>query len=173
MTGSDSIGTTKRARAHDAIDDLVARHQPVTFAAVARAAHVSRSLCYTDPELCSAIELHRARPSDQKLTAASETSVRADLEHARTQLRQLDHDNQLLRRRLEQNLGDDLDHRLTQPHGARLEELEQRALQLSVENTDLRRQLDQAEATLEEHRDSLDAARTMNRELMARINRAR
>jgi hypothetical protein len=52
-----------------------------------------------------------------------------------------------------------------------LDQLETRATQLAADNAGLQRRLTQLEVELREANDSLDAARTANRDLMNMLNR--
>jgi hypothetical protein len=102
---------TTRARAREALRRLDRGGHPVTFAAVADAADVSRSLLYTDLALRTEIEaLRAARPAgaDQPPVAqrASEDSLHQRLAAALDDNRALRTEVHLLRDQLAITLGD-------------------------------------------------------------------
>ena len=102
-----------RARAVQALRELDRAGAPVTFAAVARAAGVSRSWLYTQPDISGQIRrLRRSTdgagspgpiPAAQR---ATDPSLRARLTAALDRNRQLTDDNARLRRQLAHALGD-------------------------------------------------------------------
>jgi Family of unknown function (DUF6262) len=102
-----------RARAIQSLRELDRAGVPVTFAGIARAAGISRSWLYTQPDISSQIrrlrqETDRAGsagvvPAAQRATDAS---LRARLAAALDRNRQLADDNARLRRQLARALGD-------------------------------------------------------------------
>jgi hypothetical protein len=102
-----------RARAIQALRELDRAGSPVTFAAVAAAAGISRSWLYTQPDISSQIRRLRentdgagsagAIPPPQR---ATEASLRARLAAALDRNRKLADDNARLRRQLARSLGD-------------------------------------------------------------------
>jgi hypothetical protein len=102
-----------RARAVQALRELDRADAPVTFAGVARAAGVSRSWLYTQPDISGQIRRLRkstddvgsagAVPAGQR---ATDTSLRARLTAALDRNKQLADDNARLRRQLALALGD-------------------------------------------------------------------
>jgi hypothetical protein len=102
-----------RAKAVQALRELDRAGTPVTFAAVARAAGVSRSWLYTQPDISSQIRRLRkathgagsagAVPAGQQ---ASSTSLRARLAVALDRNKQLASENARLHRQLARALGD-------------------------------------------------------------------
>jgi hypothetical protein len=102
-----------RSRAIQALRELDRAGTPVTFAGVARAAGVSRSWLYTQPDISSQIRRLRqstsgagyagAVPAGQRSTAAS---LRARLTAALDRNKQLADDNARLHRQLARALGD-------------------------------------------------------------------
>lgn len=101
-----------RRRAVAALRHLDNTGTPVTFDAVAKQAHVSRSWLYNQPDLRTEIERlrHRQQPAPQQLVPdrqrASEASLRQRLEVATARIRQLEADNKRLRDALAQALGE-------------------------------------------------------------------
>jgi Family of unknown function (DUF6262) len=102
-----------RARAVQALRELDRSGAPVTFAGVGRAAGVSRSWLYTQPDISSQIRRLRqetngagsasAVPAGQRATDAS---LRARLAAALDRNKQLADENARLRRQLARALGD-------------------------------------------------------------------
>jgi hypothetical protein len=102
-----------RARAMQALRELDRAGTPVTFAGIAKAAGISRSWLYTQPDISSEIRKLRGRtdgagsagaiPAGQR---ASDTSLRARLATALDRNRQLADENARLRRQLAHALGD-------------------------------------------------------------------
>jgi hypothetical protein len=102
-----------RSRAVQALRELDRAGVPVTFAGVAKAAGVSRSWLYTQPDIGSQIRRLRqetnaggsagAVPAGQR---ATEASLRARLTAALDRSKQLADENARLRRQLARALGD-------------------------------------------------------------------
>jgi len=98
------------SRARAAIDALERSAQPLTFTAVARAAGVSRSWLYNQPDLRDAITRLRCDrptappvPSVQRATPAS---LRQRLDDAREEVARLRAENIVLRDQLARRLGE-------------------------------------------------------------------
>ena len=88
-----------RERAEHGLEQLVQRHEPVTFRAVARAGQVSIDFLYREPELRTRIQGLRATAIPDEAEA---TPTRSTVVHALTQQRRgLRAENADLRRRLE------------------------------------------------------------------------
>ena len=102
-----------RSKAIQALRELDRAGTPVTFAAVAQSAGVSRSWLYTQPDISSQIRRLRkskdgagsagAVPAGQR---ATDTSLRARLTAALDRNKQLADENARLRRQLARALGD-------------------------------------------------------------------
>jgi hypothetical protein len=100
-----------RSRAIQALRELDRAGTPVTFAGVARAAGISRSWLYTQPDISGQIRklrqdasnADRAVPAGQRATDAS---LRARLAAALERNKQLADENARLRRQLARALGD-------------------------------------------------------------------
>ena len=99
-------------RGRGAIEDLDRAGQPITFTAVARAAHVSRGWLYSQPDLRDAIiRLRRDVATAEELTMpaaqrASTESHRQRLDSARDEITRLRADNAALRGQLARSLGE-------------------------------------------------------------------
>ena len=99
-----------RAKAVQALRELDRAGAPVTFAAVAQAAGISRSWLYTQPDISGQIRRMREKtdaagaiPAAQRATDAS---LRVRLTAALDRNKQLADDNAKLRRQLARALGD-------------------------------------------------------------------
>lgn len=159
----------KPARVLAAIDAMVTAGEPLAIAALARKAAVSRRFVYDHPELRAEVERRAAESTDRyaaSLSAGarvSAASLRADLENAKARNRRMETELVSLRRRLGADLGErvlaeaGLTAGLEPEHAVRIEQLEQ--------------SLFEAEEALVRRVEELDAARQINRELMARLNR--
>jgi hypothetical protein len=102
-----------RAKAIQALRELEHAGAPVSFAAVAQAARISRSWLYTEPDLATEIsrlrEATAGRPKAPRIPAvqrASDASLRRRLELAEQRIHDLRRDNEQLRRQLAHALGD-------------------------------------------------------------------
>lgn len=152
-----------------AIDAAATAGEPLAIAAVARRAGVSRRFIYDHPELRAEMERRAAHGVDRHASSLSArarvtaASLRADLENAKARCRRMETELASLRRRLGMELGQQVLAEAGQAeavcpqHGARIEQLEQ--------------SLFQAEDALARRTEELEAARQINRELMARLNR--
>jgi hypothetical protein len=101
-----------RSRAIQALRELDAAGEPVTFEAVAKRAGVSRSWLYGQPDLRAEIErlraVHRRAPLPQLPAGqrTSDVSLLRRLEAANTRVRQLTEENRRLRDQLARALGE-------------------------------------------------------------------
>jgi len=157
-----------------AIDATLERGGPLSIASIARTAGVGRKFIYDHPDLRAQIELKAAqathREANDLIASARVTgaSLRADLENSRAQNRRL---TKQLRA---------LENRLSTAEGARLvaDDLlpptmvtEFADRQLAQRLSELEQQLFDAKEQLRRTVEELDAARTINRELMQQANR--
>jgi flagellar biosynthesis chaperone FliJ len=173
-------GETKRHQADAALDAMARSGEPISFPAVARRAGVSVSLLYAHPDLAGRIATARARQSQAgrdrawRLPARSlvtEASLRTDLANAKEQLRRLNEELQVLRGRLARDLGAGADLARGQAISPLIDQLEKRSEELEADNHTLRHKVVELENETRELRDTLEAARAMNRELISEINR--
>jgi hypothetical protein len=103
-----------RSRAVQALRELDRAGVPVTFAGAAKAAGISRSWLYTQPDISSQIRRLRKETANAAGSAggipaaqrATDASLRARLAAALDRNRQLADDNARLRRQLARALGD-------------------------------------------------------------------
>ncbi|MEE2058020.1 DUF6262 family protein [Rhodococcus artemisiae] len=101
-----------RRRALRALNHLDDTDTPITFEAVARQAHVSRSWLYSQPDLRAEIDALRTRhqpasgsPQAPQRQRATDESLLRRLEAATRRIRQLEEDNHELRQALAEALG--------------------------------------------------------------------
>ncbi|MGH9099368.1 MAG: DUF6262 family protein [Acidimicrobiales bacterium] len=174
-------GETKRRRAAEALAAMTSSGEAITFPAVAHRAGVSVTLLYGDEELARAITTARDRQRQAGRDRAwrlparalvTEPSLRADLANAKEQARRLTEEVEVLRGRLARDLGAQADLARGRIDGSLLDQLERRAAELEAENSALRPRIAGLEGELHDLAEDLQAARTMNRELMAELNRA-
>ena len=164
----DSAAKTRRVLA--ALDATISAGQPLTIAALARHARVSRRFIYDHPELRAEAERRAAQAADRaagaitagaRVTAAS---LRADLANAKATNHRQHTELEALRRRLGQILGRDA---LTELGG------NTDAPPAAAQLQDLQHALSEAKEQLAQRDRELTAARQINRELIARLNRER
>jgi hypothetical protein len=165
----DSADKARRVLA--ALDATISAGEPLTIAALARRAGVSRRFLYDHPELRAEAERRSAQAADRRagaITAGAQVtaaSLRADLANARAANHRQHTELQALRRRLGQILGrqvlTDLGDTtpVTHPTDPRVEPLDKTRAETKEE--------------LAQCQQELAAARQINRELIARINRER
>ena len=165
----DSADKTRRVIA--ALNATLGAGEPLTIAALARRAGVSRRFIYDHPELRAEAERRSAEEADRHAGATSASarvtvaSLRADLANAKATNHRMSTELGALRRRLGQLLGQDaladLDHPTIDPAAisGRLADLEQSLFEVGEE--------------LVRRTEELDAARQINRELIGRLNRER
>ena len=77
----------------------------------------------------------------------------------------------MLRDRVSHQLGAQADAASGRASASLINQLEQQTIELQADNLRLQQTIEQLEGALRETNDTLEAARTMNRELMAEINR--
>jgi len=177
--GQDS--RTKRWRAAEVLETMIAAGDTITFPAVARRAGVSVSLLYADRVLTARLSEARSRQHEAGAercwrlptrSLVSEQSLRADLANANDRARRLGEELTVLREQLARLLGAQSDAVSGRSSSPLLERLEEQVASLEADNAHLRDQLRELEATLKESNDTLEAARAMNRELVAATNRS-
>jgi len=158
----------KTARLLATLDAFIAAGQAPVISVLARRAGVSRRFIYDHPELRAEIARRTAQLADRQagaITASYRTttaSLQADLGNAKAASRRLQADLAALRRRLGELTGSQVFAETGQTPGtaasvARAAELEQ--------------QLFDAREALAQRDEELEAARQINRELMARLNK--
>lgn len=173
-------GRTKRARAEESLHQMLESGEPISFPALARRAGVSVSLLYADKALATRVAEARDRQRQAGSERAwrlpprslvSEHSLRADLANAKEQVRQLHQEVGVLLARLARSLGADADIARGRATASVLDGLEDRAAELEIANGQLRRQVFELKAEVQDANDSLEGARAANRDLMSQLNR--
>lgn len=166
---------TKRQRVRTTVEEMLHRGDPITFAAVARAANVSAWLVYADgvrEHIAQARHRQDAQPVTERRsgTSASAASLATDLEFARQQIKQLRAERDKLRDTLRLQLGQQLDQTSSASLVERVDELTHanqlqaaQHQQVSQENRQLRDRVTELE-------DDLAAARTSLRRMIKKDN---
>lgn len=163
--------TAKAARVLAELDAIVATGESPVLAALARKAGVSRRFIYDHPELRAEVDRRAAEVADQHATATTSgirvttASLRADLENAKARNHRLELDMAALRHRLSEMLGQSV---LDESVGADLL-MDPRAAGGRVEERE--QELFETQELLMCRTEELEAARQINRELMAKLNR--
>lgn len=164
----------KRTLVLAAVDATLERGGALSIAGIARAAGVGRKFVYDHPDLRAEIELKAAqatqREANDLIAGARVTgaSLRADLENSRAQNHRLNKQLRALERRLSKAEGARLVADDLLPEAMASEFADQ---QLAQRISELERQLFEAREELRRTVEELDAARTINRELMQHANR--
>jgi hypothetical protein len=150
------------------LEAMVASGEAPVVSVLARRAGVSRRFVYDHPELRAEVGRRASQVADRQagaIAASARTttaSLRADLENAKATNHRLEGELAALRRRLGELMGGELRAETGQSAGpggnARVAGLEQA--------------LFDAEEALVQRTEELESARQINRELMARLNRA-
>lgn len=166
---------TKRQRVLTTLERMERDREPVTFAAVARAANVSTWLVYAEG-VREHIDAARQRQATQPARdhraglSASAASLRTDLELARQEITDLRTQRDKLRGNLQKQLGRQLDALTHRELADRIDELtrdNQRLTDLNRKLTTDNQQLHQQVTDLE---DDLAAARTSLRRMIRNTN---
>ena len=158
----DSADKARRVLA--ALDATLGTGEPLTIAALARRAGVSRRFIYDHPELRAEAGRRSAQAADRHTAATTASarvtvaSLRADLANAKAASHRLTTEHAALSRRLGQDALAGLDPATSDTSG-RLSQLEQA--------------LFEAGEQLAQRTEELQAARQINRELISRLNRER
>ena len=156
----DSADKARRVLA--ALDATLGTGEPLTIAALARRAGVSRRFIYDHPELRAEAGRRSAQAADRHTAATTASarvtvaSLRADLANAKAASHRLTTEHAALSRRLGQDALAGLDPATSDTSG-RLSQLEQA--------------LFEAGEQLAQRTEELQAARQINRELISRLNR--
>ena len=155
----------RRRRVLAAVDHAAAAGDPLSAAALARAAAVDRTFLYRHPDLLEKIHALQADPVTDEHTGPGVTraSLQADLLAAHERAARLNARIQQLEKRLSEALGEQTWRESGLGAPVDIDTLHQRISQLEQHNLHIQQQLD-------ERNDDLAAARAANRELIARLN---
>jgi hypothetical protein len=163
----------KAARVIAALDALASSGHAVRIATLARRANVSRRFIYDHPELRAEAERRAAEVANRHTGAMQASarvtgaSLRADLENAKAKNYRLEQEHAALRQRLGAVLGHEV---MAEMSDRGIVDTDQRA---AARVGDLEQQLFDTGEELARSTEELEAARQINRELMARLNRER
>ncbi|MFD5474557.1 DUF6262 family protein [Streptomyces sp. NPDC127105] len=165
----------KRAKVLAVVDEMAARGDVVTFAAVAKAARVSNWLVYAEG-VREHIEATRKRQEGQPRRKAqaglspSAASLATDLELSKQQVSALRGERDQLKAALQRQLGHQLDQVGTANLTARVNELTRQQEEVMAERDVLRREKAELEERLAEAEDDLAAARSSLRRMIRTEN---
>ncbi|MGW3983560.1 DUF6262 family protein [Streptomyces mirabilis] len=167
----------KRAKVLETVEEMTGRGDPVTFAAVAKAARVSNWLVYAEGvrehiEAARGQQAARDRRSPSTGTGASTTGLKTDLALARQEITSLRTERDKLTDALRRQLGQQLDQAPSQDLITRISELTKQNQQLITERDTLERTNTALEGQLAEAEEDLAAARTSLRQMMRTGNSA-
>jgi len=165
----------KRQGVLTALERMERNREPVTFAAVARAANVSTWLVYADG-VREHIDATRKRQAAQPVQdqraglSSSAASLRTDLELARQEITNLRTERDKLRQNLQKQLGRQLDQLTHRELVSRIDELTQHNQRLTDQNRQLTAGSEQLQQRVTELQDDLTAARTSLRRMIRATN---
>ena len=167
LAGRQADSARRRQRVITILDRAAASDGETSISGIARAAGVDRTFLYRHPDLLARIHaLQAAPPAAAPGPSVTRTSLQADLLAAHERTARL----ATRIRQLEQRLSDALGEQAWRESGlgapADIDALNHKIISLEQQVTDLRMQLDERDQ-------DLAAARTANRELMARLNTTR
>ena len=157
----------KTARLLATLDAFIAAGQAPVISVLARRAGVSRRFIYDHPELRAEIARRTSQLADQQAGAIAASfrtttaSLRADLENAKAASRRLQAELASLRRRLGELTGQQVFAETGHIPGTAA----------SARAAEIQQQLFDAREALAQRDEELEAARQINRELMARLNK--
>ncbi|MFC4463778.1 DUF6262 family protein [Streptomyces xiangluensis] len=165
----------KRARVLAVVDQIAARGDAVTFAAVAKEAGVSNWLVYAEGvrehiEAARKKQAGQPRRETQSGLSSSAASLRTDLELSKQQVAALRGERDRLKAALQRQLGQQLDQVGSADLVARVEELTRQHEVLTAERDTLRREKAGLEERLAESEEDLAAARSSLRRMIRAEN---
>ncbi|MFE4381270.1 DUF6262 family protein [Streptomyces cyaneofuscatus] len=155
----------KREKVLRTVDEMAARGEPVTFAAVAKAAGVSNWLVYAEGvrehiEAARKKQAGRSRREAQAGLSSSTASLQTDLELSKQQITALRAERDQLKASMRRQLGQQLDQVGSADLVARVEELTRQHEELTAERDTLRSQKAELEERLAETEEDLAVARS-------------
>lgn len=165
----------KRGRVLAVLEEMVRSGDPVSFAAVAKAAGVSHWLVYSEG-LRAHIEAARSqqdgKPRRERETGLSPSvaGLSTDLELARAETSKLRGERDQLKAALQRSLGEQLDQLSSQSLVDRVDELTQHNQQLAAATDRLQEDNEALRRRLEEAEDDLSGARTALRRMVHQKN---
>lgn len=165
----------KRAKVLAVVDEMAARGDTVTFAAVAKAAEVSNWLVYAEGvrehiEAARKKQAGQPRREAQAGLSSSTASLQTDLELSRQQIATLRAERDQLKAALQRQLGQQLDQVGAADLVARVDELTRQHAELTAERDTLQRERVELEERLAETEEDLAAARSSLRRMIRAEN---
>jgi len=161
----------KASRVRTALEAMAEAGEPLAVAALARRARVSRRFIYDHPELRAELLRHAAEAAQRDraaINASSKVSIaslRADLANAKDRNHRLEAEHNALKRRLGQAIGAEV---MADASGVAASEQATLQAKLTATEDALADTREQLARCAEE----LAAARQINRELLASVNRS-
>jgi regulator of replication initiation timing len=156
-----------RQRVIKALNEAVTAGEEISVSAIARRAGVNRSFLYNHRDLHATVLAKAAEPPSTPTggPAVSRASLIADLGNAHDRIARLTTENQHLRNRLSEALGEQVWKETGLGGPTDIQQLQRRITELEQQAVELRRQLSDRD-------NELAAARATNRDLMARLNKS-
>ncbi|WJV51741.1 DUF6262 family protein [Streptomyces flavofungini] len=167
---------SKRTKVLATVDAMKAKGESVTFAAVARAAGVSRWLLYTEGlrehvEAAITSQTKGERRAKQAGRDASAASLATDLALVREENKALREERDRLKKAVQRSLGAQLDQTGTRELTTRVNELLAAVERTALERDEIRAERDALQRKLTETEDDLAAAREAGRRMLKQVNR--
>lgn len=159
----------KRTRVLTVVDAMSARGEPVTFAAVAKAAGVSNWLVYAEgvrEHIQAARDRQPGRDQPGRASPAGAEGLKTNLELARQEISSLRAERDKLKGVVQRQLGQQLDHVATSDLITRVNELTRQNEKLIAERDALERENKELEAKLTETEEDLAVSRTSLRRMI-------
>lgn len=166
---------SKRQAVLATVQAMERNRAPITVAEVARRAGVSPWLVRQEP-LMQEVENAKARLTSgvhHGATDSNGASLSVERELLRQENQRLRHEMRKHRHRISEFLGDQIDGTDAQSQGLRVQELTDQNEALSKQASEAIQQLHQMQHQLADLSSDLEAAHTVNRSLMAELNRPR
>ncbi|MFJ8073838.1 DUF6262 family protein [Streptomyces sp. NPDC096176] len=165
----------KREKVLAVVDEMAARGDAVTFAAVAKTARVSNWLVYAEGvrehiEAARKKQAGQPRREAQAGLSSSTASLQTDLELSKQQITALRTERDQLKAALQRQLGQQLDQVGAADLVARVDELTRQHEELTAERDTLRREKKELEERLAETEEDLAAARSSLRRMIRAEN---
>lgn len=165
----------KRGRVLAVLDEMVRRGDPVSFAAVAKAAGVSHWLVYSEglrEHIEAARTQQEGKPRREREAGLSPSAagLKTDLKLARAEISRLRGERDQLKAALQRSLGEELDQLSSQSLVDRVDELTLHNQQLAAETDLLQEDNETLRRRLEETDEDLSGARTALRRMVHQKN---
>lgn len=166
INGRRADSKRRRERVRLALVEARGRGQVPSVAAIARAAGVDRSFLYRHTDLLAEIHTSQTpQAPQQRQTAVSNESLKADLANAQQRIARMAAHNRQLEGKLSELLGEQTWRESGLGAAPDVDQLQRQIIELEQRTAALRRQLEERDV-------ELDAARAANRELISALNKS-